>query len=458
MCMVSFPLLVTIYVYSIMFSKRYSHNPLNCFKSLLSDVLSALSLFFRKCFSKTSDVLSRKKWKVCCSPKSFLWTIIKGFIFVCCLSCLCYQTAQFYRIYITYPTTINTEVIRNEPFILPAVTFCYKNTLPRTVFCADFPHLCQKPKNVFKFCHKQPHFCKGNVSSLVIPKLGYYANYSSEVHKIAEEYLFNNTSEVPPYLEGHRMRISYVESEQEDVFAKCFSERLQLFHGEVALKTAKIDLSLFSDNVIGMYKLYISESESLYPWDRNRVFFAVHSPFMPINPLYEGIAIRPGYQYFVEVRLHKDYLLPYPYKTDCVNYNITWMKNNRSGPRSQDACKELCRSVFLKDCFGCDPGRIMIEDPADLCTPGTKLRRPYYFWRYFATWQGRIDIKGIPQYLNVCLPYVEAHQRCHDGCKPDCVKLHFDYNVVESAEDPSPMKPFEANENEAEIQIYVKKS
>ncbi|GBN96988.1 hypothetical protein AVEN_111556-1, partial [Araneus ventricosus] len=35
-------------------------------------------------------------------------------------------------------------------------------------------------------------------------------------------------------------------------------------------------------------------------------------------------------------------------------------------------------------------------------------------------------------------------------------KVYYEYNVVESSQDPSPMEPFHENENEAEIQIYVK--
>ncbi|GBM19218.1 hypothetical protein AVEN_142471-1 [Araneus ventricosus] len=297
----------------------------------------------------------------------------------------------------------------------------------------NLERMAPKPSSMQKF-EENRH----NPEKSLIPKLGYYAGYSSEVHKIAQDYLFKNTGDAPLYLQRNRMKVSFVEGEQENVFAKCFSERLQLFHGDAALKTMHIDLSLFSDSLIGVYKLHIPEAESLYPWDVNRVFFAIHSPFEPINPLQEGISVRPGYYYFVEVNLHKEQLLPYPYQTNCANYNITWMKNNRTGPRSQEACKELCRSIFLKDCFGCDPGRIMIDNPEDLCTPGIKLRRPYYFWKYIAARPGKLDIEGIPRYLNVCLPYVEAHQRCHDGCKPDCLKLYYEYNVVESSQDPSP--------------------
>lgn len=28
-------------------------------------------------------------------------------------------------------------------------------------------------------------------------------------------------------------------------------------------------------------------------------------------------------------------LLPYPYRTDCMNYTEFWINNNRTGPRSQ---------------------------------------------------------------------------------------------------------------------------
>ncbi|GBN02704.1 hypothetical protein AVEN_206620-1 [Araneus ventricosus] len=106
-----------------------------------------------------------------------------------------------------------------------------------------------------------------------IPKLGYYAGYSSEVHKIAQDYLFKDTGDAPLYLQRNRMKVSFVEGEQKDVFAKCFSERLHLFHGDAALKTMHIA---------------------------------------------QGAASSLSCQ------------------TNCVNYDITWMKNNRTGPRSQE--------------------------------------------------------------------------------------------------------------------------
>ncbi|CAL1299199.1 unnamed protein product [Larinioides sclopetarius] len=314
----------------------------------------------------------------------------------------------------------------------------------RSTFCSDYPHLCERPRNLFGFCRDQPHFCKGNISALVIPKLGYYAGYSSEVHKIAQQYLFNDTADAPPYLQRNSQRsfddkkLIIDEDRPKPGFENLNTKTktcVRRFHDELYEKITWLtackseNLSLFSDSLIGVYKLRLPESESLYPWDMNQVFLDIHSPFLPVNPLQEGVSIRPGYHYFAEVILHKEQLLPYPYQTDCVDYNITWMKNNRTGPRSQDESSCVDPTIF---------GNICVHGREKLSSKMSNILFSFFY--------SACSHLGIPQYLNVCLPYVEAHERCHVGCKPDCLKLYYEYHIVESTQDPSPMEPFKENE------------
>ncbi|GBN74413.1 hypothetical protein AVEN_219843-1, partial [Araneus ventricosus] len=39
------------------------------------------------------------------------------------------------------------------------------------------------------------------------------------------------------------------------------------------------------------------------PWGGQQAFFAIHSPFNPINPVLEGQAIRSGFTYIIEFKL-----------------------------------------------------------------------------------------------------------------------------------------------------------
>ncbi|GIY39951.1 uncharacterized protein CEXT_561151 [Caerostris extrusa] len=67
------------------------------------------------------------------------------------------------------------------------------------------------------------------------------------------------------------------------------------------------------------------------------MYFAIHSPLVPVNPITHGKSLRAGYEYYVIVRLEEEHLLPDPYKTNCTDYIDAWKKNNMTGPRSQES-------------------------------------------------------------------------------------------------------------------------
>ncbi|GBN88771.1 hypothetical protein AVEN_74896-1, partial [Araneus ventricosus] len=46
----------------------------------------------------------------------------------------------------------------------------------------------------------------------------------------------------------------------------------------------------------------------------------------------------------------EEHLLPHPYQTDCIDYNAEWRRRNKTGPRSQEVCQDLCEWSF----FGSD--------------------------------------------------------------------------------------------------------
>ncbi|GFT15659.1 uncharacterized protein NPIL_493641 [Nephila pilipes] len=127
---------------------------------------------------------------------SLTWKLLKIIIFIVCIVCFAWQSAEFFQIYFTYPTTTNIDITFPDVLNRPAFTLCNNNPVKREKFCAEYPHLCQKPNNLTEFCIKHPHFCKNNVSNLVIPKLGYYANDSEdEVRRALLQIYLHNISQ-----------------------------------------------------------------------------------------------------------------------------------------------------------------------------------------------------------------------------------------------------------------------
>ncbi|GFU02387.1 uncharacterized protein NPIL_319801 [Nephila pilipes] len=68
--------------------------------------------------------------------------------------------------------------------------------------------------------------------------------------------------------------------------------------------------------------------------------------------------------------VEEQHLLESPYQTNCTDYEDLWKKNNKTGPRSQEMCRERCRWNFFKSCNGCENGFSMLEKPKRMCKPG----------------------------------------------------------------------------------------
>ncbi|GFT29294.1 uncharacterized protein NPIL_583871 [Nephila pilipes] len=97
-------------------------------------------------------------------------------------------------------------------------------------------------------------------------------------------------------------------------------------------------------------------------------------------------------------------LLPSPYQTNCTDYEDLWKKNNKTGPRSQEMCKEWCLWNYYKSCGYCEKGLTMVEKPQkacinDDCHQDVKLR-------------GVLD-------------------ECRRNCMVNCKKLIYRYEIVD---------------------------
>ncbi|GFT69286.1 uncharacterized protein NPIL_364641, partial [Nephila pilipes] len=61
------------------------------------------------------------------------------------------------------------------------------------------------------------------------------------------------------------------------------------------------------------------------------------------------------------------HLLESPYETNCTDYEGLWKKNNKTGPRSQEMCREMCSRSYYKPCADCEAGLTMVEKPMRMC-------------------------------------------------------------------------------------------
>ncbi|GFS72879.1 hypothetical protein NPIL_527911 [Nephila pilipes] len=116
--------------------------------------------------SRIKLIMSESSKRNICK-RHFTWKLLKCTVFIVCVACFSWQSANFFELYFTYPTATNIDLTYPEYLIRPAVTFCNNNPVKREIFCNKYPHLCQKPNNLTEFCEQHPYFCEGDTSKLV---------------------------------------------------------------------------------------------------------------------------------------------------------------------------------------------------------------------------------------------------------------------------------------------------
>ncbi|GFT17016.1 uncharacterized protein NPIL_442281 [Nephila pilipes] len=114
--------------------------------------------------------------------------------------------------------------------------------------------------------------------------------------------------------------------------------------------------------------------ENFFPFEDPGVLISVHSPFVPVNPFEEGTFLRPGYRYEIFIEMEQERLLPYPYQTDCIDYDVRFQTNNKTGPRSQRQCLDRCWSNYSKQMYGCEDSLTIYETLDTKCKEGSSSK------------------------------------------------------------------------------------
>ncbi|GIX91534.1 uncharacterized protein CDAR_528261 [Caerostris darwini] len=246
----------------------------------------------------------------------------------------------------------------------------------------------------------------------MIPKLGYYANNSKEVRKIAQQILFNDTDDIPSQFCDHyetslcrNVAVTFVQIGAKE-YLKCFSENLYLYNKEEEPATSDLDTFSYLGYLIYRYGLNISHQQLFHPWDTPQVFFALHSPFNPINPVFEGVKIKHGYDYTIQI-----YRAGSPPSRYMETHSGQIVECDIFLKKCQvlKICLELCKKEFFNKCIGCDLGPTMHSTPKDLCN------RRHVGCEYS---------RGSYDYLK------SIQDACMRDCRPECVK-QFDISRFE---------------------------
>ncbi|XP_055945823.1 uncharacterized protein LOC129976336 [Argiope bruennichi] len=364
------------------------------------------------CSERKSSCLEARKKCNSIFRVSLQWRILNVLTFSVCTIVLLYQSSEFLKRFYEYPTNIKiekTSFSTRDTFPIPAFTVCYENT-SRNKFCDQYSSLCQNVSTPsYNFCFHYIYLCDGTGFSR-LPMLGFYTdNDADTIHSKAIELVTNDSYTVPFLIKPNprTLKTSFVKIEGER-FAKCYSDNLHLNDNEKERIFEKRGVQVHSAEVLFDIHLNIVATEVLFqPWIFPHAYFAIHSPFEPINPVHSGERLRLGKHYFVTVtRLEEDHLLPYPYQTDCMDYEGLNKENNMTGPRSQEICLDLCRAEYYKKCRDCNAGLRMYETLDNYCGEYDEC-----FYDIFE------DMSKITE-------------KCHAKCKPDCRKLKYHYKIA----------------------------
>ncbi|KAF8778458.1 hypothetical protein HNY73_015179 [Argiope bruennichi] len=251
---------------------------------------------------------------------------------------------------------------------------------------------------------------KSHVPLYRIPELGYYASDSkTEVVKALRKlYIGTNIPDKFWNIKNglpntnNDFKTIYVFDTRRDVYVTCYAHNLHL-NTSSAPETMNTNVK-FPGEFIHAFKIDVNKSENIYLWKIPQIFLAIHSPFVPVHPLWEGIPLKQGHNYIINLRLEEEYLLPYPYHTNCTDYDALWRSNNKAGPRSQEMCKYWCAWTLSKACSPHEPGIKMLEKPIRLCEDN-EFGNP------------EVDIDLIVR---------------KSKCNPECRKLKYSYTIAEN--------------------------
>ncbi|GFT75330.1 uncharacterized protein NPIL_16481 [Nephila pilipes] len=177
-------------------------------------------------------------------------------------------------------------------------------------------------------------------------------------------------------------------------------------------------------NFINNFNLKMPPNESVSYLSPPGVLFSVHSPFIQDNPLTSYNELILGHIYKIKVNLEEEHLLPHPFPTNCTDYDELWRKNNKTGPRSQDVCRNNCLDSFKERCWDYP----LAENDEGYTQDYSSCKK--------------MDLEEIPN--------------CEMNCKTDCLKLKYSFELKDMTKESEAQT--ESERNTIKIEAYLEKT
>ncbi|GBM41288.1 hypothetical protein AVEN_202882-1 [Araneus ventricosus] len=243
--------------------------------------------------------------------KTVVWKTFKSSVFLICLIFLIIQSVEFFNVYYKYPTTIVTEVTVAKDFKLPAITFCFRNTISFKDFCSYEPDQCEKPRDMEEFCRIHIYDCRNGTTNSKIPMQDYKTSLIMQRYLLNDSY--NDALLFEEYEYASEVRTFIDDIDDLMLFLKCYSQNLQLYQSRSKPKTWKLDFDRKKGDLFLRIALDQMNIEPFYLTDEPQVFVGIHSPYVPID-IKDLHAIRPGKEYEIDVQLASIHLFIFCYK------------------------------------------------------------------------------------------------------------------------------------------------
>ncbi|XP_054721295.1 uncharacterized protein LOC129231073 [Uloborus diversus] len=339
---------------------------------------------------------------------SIICKIFKTTVLLLCMVGFVYQVYYFVKDVLTFPSVVNVRVETLKEFVAPAYTFCNTNGIKRSKYCEKYPEFCEKPENMTDFCLQYSYYCRVNTENFTMPiEDAYYTEVNGtedvfkELGQDLESFLANLRDHMREDIEGPFERYM----EHADKILQCYSKNSLVDSNKLPKLTSKT----LGGIPIDSFEFDLEEHETFNRNGMPGALFALHSPFVAVDPDLDGILLKPGRSYKIHLSIEEQVSLPWPYKTDCVNYTLIWENENRTGPRSKTACEEECILTHFLTCMNCS--------------------MPWWLYPHNAT---ICDTDNLENYS--CPDMSERYDKyydCLDECKVDCSKVKYQYEVKE---------------------------
>ncbi|KAG8198522.1 hypothetical protein JTE90_017387 [Oedothorax gibbosus] len=275
---------------------------------------------------------------------------LKALVLVVCVCGFLYQTSEFLRMYLEYPTMVDMLVENPDSVPLPAIGFCNRNRMRRTVMCTIEQNVCEW--NQSDFCSLYPKYCmkyKPPVKAMPDPRMYVQSNRTFAYINLVGQRKGDLVTMCSILTETGKPCTNLVSEpavNREGYPNTCFT--VESLWGQPDAQPRSIPVT---GQVSVQLKLHPEEYVDYFEMIQAHVL--VHDPRALANPIREGISLEPGKMYNIYVSQTVTERLPAPYRTNCTDYLKLWRENGGHGPLTGRSCSEKCKMERMLQSVGC---------------------------------------------------------------------------------------------------------